>query len=99
MTAFACTKIPHPTEWEAARHAVRVAKKGTTGARLNVYRCPHCSTFHWGHDRSSHRRIARAFAESAAPRDDFVARNHAVLSELDPADKRVLWQLMQDQSA
>lgn len=38
--------------------------------------------------------IIRAFVSTPEQRDAFVRDNHHVLSELAPADKRVLWALM-----
>ncbi|HEX8024730.1 MAG TPA: hypothetical protein VF484_00860 [Candidatus Limnocylindrales bacterium] len=42
-------KVPHPTRKAAETHMWNLVRKGAALARVNVYRCKHCPSWHVGH--------------------------------------------------
>jgi hypothetical protein len=44
-----CGKQIHANEFEAARTAVALSRKGLSRGNVNVYYCTGCGGFHWGH--------------------------------------------------
>jgi hypothetical protein len=45
-------KLAHPTYYEAEAHRLSVLHNhGDDGAKLNVYQCRHCGSWHVGRDR------------------------------------------------
>lgn len=49
------TKQKHPTKADAEAHLWALVRAGTRRARMSVYHCTHCGSWHVGHTKRRRR--------------------------------------------